>query len=68
MIDPSDPQGVIDAAQLVVDEPAQISEGELQAALERVRQRKSSEHGRWREAEFAVLGALAQKRRQKQVA
>jgi hypothetical protein len=63
MIQPTDPRGVIDAATLVIDDPGQISEGELQEALQRVQQRKSNEHGRWREAERAMLGALGAVRR-----
>ena len=68
MIQPTDPQGVIDAAQLIVDQPSQIKEGDLQDALQRVQKRKSREHGRWRDAEFAVLRALSSKRQQKQTA
>jgi hypothetical protein len=58
-----DPQGVIDAAQLVARQPGGASEAHLKRTLEAVRERKSVEHGRWREAESALLGALSSVRR-----
>jgi hypothetical protein len=63
----SDPQGVIDAAQLVARQPGRVSEARIMRALETVRDRKSVEHGRWREAESALLGALSNVRRAQQV-
>lgn len=59
----AEPDGVIAAAELVAANPDRVSERRLQAALRRVRERKRREHGAWREAELAVLGALGARRR-----
>jgi len=60
---PSDPHGVIAAAELVAAHPQRVDEARLRDALSAVQRRKAEEHGAWRDAEVALLGALGAKRK-----